>query len=141
MTNLEFYKNEIKKQYEEYKKYSNNNTFTQDLADVLFAIWEKHRTTRGDLLDWLCEEHQILDKEEKEYLSAVIKPFAYRTISITKIKDWIDEDSNFEVLKIALMLPCENRDMEFVHLPYFEKDTMYKGMELDKEYTLKELGL
>lgn len=26
-------------------------------------------------------------------------------------------------------------------LPYFEKGTMYKGMELDKEYTLEDLGL
>ena len=66
MTNFEFYKNEIKEQYEDYKKISNNDTFTQDLADVLFAIWKKHRTTRGDLLDWLCEDHQILDKELKE---------------------------------------------------------------------------
>lgn len=64
MTNLEFYKNEIKEQYEEYKKYSNSDTFTQDLADVLFAIWKKHRTTRGDLLDWLCEDYQTLGEEE-----------------------------------------------------------------------------
>ena len=26
-------------------------------------------------------------------------------------------------------------------LPYFEKGTMYKGMKVNREYTLKELGL
>ena len=131
MTNLEFYKEDIKRKLSDF-------AFDRAICEVLNA---NYAIDEYKLLDWLCEEHQILDKEEKEYLSAVIRPFAYRTISITKIKDWIDEDSNFEVLKIALMLPCENRDMEFVHLPYFEKDTMYKGMELNKDYTLEKLGL
>lgn len=28
-----------------------------------------------------------------------------------------------------------------IALPFFKKETMYKGMKADKEYTLKELGL
>ena len=28
-----------------------------------------------------------------------------------------------------------------IPLPYFDKNTMYKGMELEKTYTLEELGL
>ena len=138
MTNLEFYKEEI------ISKMYGGNALVKVVSDL---FWEHHYnesqvdTSLRCILDWLCEEHQILDKKEKEYLSAVIRPFAYRTINIMKIKDWIDEDSNFEVLEIALMLPCKNRDMEYVHLPYFEKDTMYKGMKLDEPYTLKELGL
>ena len=131
MTNLEFYKEDIKRKLCDFD-------FNRAICEVLN---DDHAIDEYKLLDWLCEEHQILDKEEKEYLSAVIRPFAYRTISITKIKDWIDEDINFEALEIALMLPCENPDMEFVHLPYFDKGTMYKGMELNKEYTLKDLGL
>jgi len=39
-----------------------------------------------------------------------------------------------EYLEISL----ENGVVSF---PYFEKDTMYKGMEGNKQYTLKELGL
>ena len=131
MTNLEFYKEDIKRNLCDF-------TFNRAIREVLnddYAIDEYK------LLDWLCEEHQILDKEEKEYLSNVIRPFANRIVDIMKIKDWIDEDSNFEVLEIALRSPCKNRDMEFVHLPFFEKDTMYKGMKLNKDYTLEELGL
>lgn len=30
---------------------------------------------------------------------------------------------------------------EEIALPYFYRDKMYKGMELDKEYTLEELEL
>lgn len=30
---------------------------------------------------------------------------------------------------------------DFASLPLFEKETMYKGMEVDKKYTLEELGL
>ena len=132
MTNLEFYKNEIKKQYEDYKKYSNSDTFTQDLADVLFAIWKKHRTTRGDLLDWLCEEHSILDKEEKEYLSAVIKPFRDRITCISK-------EQTLGETKERIIIKYDNDSR--MALPFFEKSKEYMGMEIDKEYTLEGLGL
>ena len=30
---------------------------------------------------------------------------------------------------------------DYFCLPYFEDGTMYKGMKLDKAYTLEELGL
>lgn len=34
------------------------------------------------------------------------------------------------------------RDVFYIFsLPFFEKGTMYKGMETDKRYTLEELGL
>ena len=132
MINFEFYKNEIKEQYEDYKKFSDNDTFTQDLADVLFAIWKKHRTTRGDLLDWLCEEHRILDKEEKEYLSTIIKPFRDRITCISK-------EQTLGETKERIIIKYDNDSR--MALPSFEKGTMYKGVELEKEYTLKELWL
>ena len=132
MTNFEFYKNEIKKQYEDYKKYSNSDTFTQDLADVLFAIWKKHRTTRGDLLDWLCEEHQTLDEEEKEYLSAIIKPFRERITCIFK-------EQTLGETKERIIIKYDNDSR--MALPSFEKSKEYMGMKIDKEYTLEELGL
>ena len=71
---------------------------------------------------------EILDKEEKEYLSAVIRPFRNRVEYIQK------KDNRNEFIKIKL-------DDEFLYLPYFEKYTMYKDMELNKKYTLKELDL
>ena len=72
---------------------------------------------------------QILDQKEKEYLEAVIRPFKDRVKGIGKISD----SKNFAYIRIDL-------DKDWISLPIFEKNTMYKGMKL-KEYTLKELGL
>ena len=74
-------------------------------------------------------EKEILDEEEKEYLKAVIRPFKYKVASITKYKD-------VEREFIDICLKNENID-----LPYFKAGKMYKGMKLNKKYTLKELGL
>lgn len=74
----------------------------------------------------------ILDKEEKEYLEAVLRPFR------NKIK----------YVKKTLRLSTMNQEYLFiemvddhVYLPYFDEKKMYKGMVLGKEYTLEELGL
>lgn len=75
-------------------------------------------------------EKEILDEDEKEYLSAVIRPFRDRVNYIAK------KGVRKEYIQIVL-----KKDNECFFLPYFEKDTMYKGMELNKKYTLKELGL
>lgn len=74
-------------------------------------------------------EQPILDKVEKRYLEGVLRPFKDRVIYIKKNQNkygqWIFVD--FE--------------KDNFYLPYFQEDTMYKGMELDKEYSLEELGL
>lgn len=76
------------------------------------------------------EKKEILDEKEKEYLSAVIKPFKSRAAYIKKRPFYREEEW------IDIRVVNEN-----IALPTFEKDTMYKGMELNKEYTLEELGL
>lgn len=72
----------------------------------------------------------ILNEEEKEYLSVVIRPFKDKVKYIAKYGD-----SRLEFISIKLV---GDSAMLF---PYFKKGTMYKGMELEKQYTLKELGL
>lgn len=78
----------------------------------------------------------ILDDVEKEYLSAVIKPFRDRTISIRKYR--YNQD---EYIGLYVKYYAETDDCEMITLPLFKKGTMYKGMELKKEYTLEELGI
>lgn len=73
---------------------------------------------------------EILDEKEKEYLRNVIKPFREKVTSIQK-----DGNRLMEYIKI-----CIKNDAN-IGLPYFETDTMYKGMKIYKEYTLTELGL
>ena len=87
--------------------------------------------------DWWEEyKEPVLNEKEKEYLSAVIKPFRDRVVYILKVEagecNWLisikikryDEDSN-----------------EYIDLPYFKANTMYKNMLINREYTLEELGL
>lgn len=79
----------------------------------------------------------LLTYDELEYLKAVIKPFRKEVEFITKYKVVHAEDdseTNFEYLQIMLL-------QERVQLPMFKKDTMYKKMELGKDYTLEELGI
>lgn len=44
------------------------------------------------------------------------------------------------VIKIVSSNVATNTN-DTTYLPPFDADTMYKGMRLDKEYSLKELGL
>lgn len=84
------------------------------------------------------KEKEILDKEEKEYLSVVIKPFRNRVESIQK-KYFLGK----EYIKINIKAKIQGNSslIDDILLPYFKQGTMYKGMKLQKEYTLKELGL
>lgn len=74
---------------------------------------------------------EILDEEEKEYLSAVIRPFKNRVLYISKNCNFNEE--NYLAIRI--------KNDYTIYLPGFKKGTMYNGMELHKKYTLKELGL
>ena len=74
----------------------------------------------------------ILTDEEKEYLSYVIKPFREDVLKISKFKS--------KVLKNKEVIGFET-PTGFMIFPPFEKDKMYKNMELNKAYTLDDLGL
>lgn len=78
----------------------------------------------------IYEVKEVLDVKEKEYLSAVIRPFKGRVDYIKKM-----DITGKEFICIYLK---NDEDIDF---PYFKKGTMYKGMKLDRRYTLKELGL
>lgn len=88
------------------------------------------------VLKWLLEEakEQILDDVEKEYLSAVIKPFRKKVSYISKLEKGYPETDQF--IKITLI------NDDYVCLPYFtRKSRMYIGMKKFRHYTLEELGL
>ena len=79
---------------------------------------------------------QILDKEEKAYLSSVIKPFRNRILYIRKI---ITPRSEF--IEMSLKHYDNKKGNISFMLPPFKKGTMYKGMEPENKYTLKELKI
>ena len=75
----------------------------------------------------------IIDEKEKEYLSAVIRPFRDKIKSICKSSFHMDDI--WEWIQISFISD------EFMYFPYFKKGTMYKGMEPNKEYSLEDLDL
>ena len=74
----------------------------------------------------------ILDDVEKRYLSVVIRPFRKRVDYIMKISDPLGYEKEYIFIKL---------DKDSFSLPYFTAGTMYQGMELERAYTLEELGL
>lgn len=76
---------------------------------------------------------EILDEAEKRYLSNVIRPFRDKVKNIIKTKSNALKDKEYIIIRII--------NGNNIPLPYFDKNTMYKDMRLDKEYTLKELGI
>ena len=89
-----------------------------------------------DFFNWLEQEYKppILDDVEKAYLSAVIKPFR-------KDVEWIERMDNSFVNGNQHQFLCISLTNDYCCLPLFKKDTMYKGMEVNKRYTLEELGI
>ncbi len=82
----------------------------------------------------------ILTKEEKEYLSNIIKPFRDTIVNIKKICDIYGD---YECITICHIEKAHGLDSltNHIFLPNFQHNSMYKGMELNKTYTLDELGL
>ena len=90
--------------------------------------------------DWWEEyKEDILDEEEKKYLNAVIKPFRDRVEYIKKTEAYNVGYGCGE--KISIELRDKDGIRDYLSLPWFAKGSMYKNMELGKEYNLEELGL
>lgn len=122
--------------YLEMAKKHNLRLIKSKKPTITFNLNTKFNKIMDDLMEQGFLESKlnvdILDKVEKEYLSAVIKPFRDQVDYIEKYS-FDDEDEEF----ICIVF---KDDMSF-SFPNFKKGAMYAGMEPLKEYTLKELGL
>ena len=136
-TNLQHYKEDLK----EILKFNFDNP-----RGTIRKIREKFgcqiEAKRGEyatdvLLEWMDQPYKepILDDVEREYLSAVIKPYKNNVTFIAKSKD------AYEAKYFISIVVNGNYGREAIHLPWFKENTMYKGMKIGKRYTLKELGL
>ena len=87
---------------------------------------------------WLDQEHvePILDEVEKRYLAGVIRPFRGEVKFISKNCC----GKGFERIE-AKCCSAKGGVTSYSYLPVFKAGTMYKGMELNRKYTLEELGL
>lgn len=98
------------------------------------------------ITEFEIEVVDVLQKFEeigKKYLESIIIPFKDRVEYIKKQKG-VNRNSINPCYHIVIMLKSavNNYAMETIVLPYFKSESkMYEGMNLNKEYTLKELGL
>lgn len=92
-------------------------------------------TGYSDKEETVIIEEKILEEKEKEYLSNVIKPFRKR-IKYISMDKYVDDC----IIRITLTHYNKNYD-DNILLPDFKNGSMYKRMEIGKQYTLKELGL
>lgn len=96
----------------------------------------------GLLEDFITGRYQIskninpvLDPAEKRYLTNIIKPFKDQVIAIAK------RSANYGEFIDIMIDEGEIGDCGNIYLPYFKHNSMYKGMKVNREYTLDQLGL
>lgn len=86
---------------------------------------------------WEIYKEKILTDEEKEYISNIIKPFKNDVCHIVKYTISF-YDGNF----IQICVKSNRKNVyQYINLPAFTRDSMYKNMELCYKYSLKELDL
>lgn len=135
-TNLEHYKKELEKILNE--EFANTSVVFDKVkkncdSNIRSCCWT---TYTRDILDWMSQPYKepILNDTEREYLAAVIRPF--KENACTVCKKYIQSCSGLSYEYIVVKLNAERWGF-----PKFVEGTMYKNMELDKEYSLEELGL
>lgn len=126
--------------YEDLKRWSWSDEmfepFTEEDVKKHFEEYSKSFKDY-DIKVEIKKKEPILDEEEKKYLSDVIRPFRDRVKYILR-NDREDNTTSF----IVVVIECiDKQNYEHICLPLFKTNTMYKGMEEGKEYTLEELGI
>lgn len=130
-------RNGLKKMVFENKLYGSNHFvsltyYTEDLKDANgdeeYDIIKIERPVKYEIV---FGREEILDEIEKRYLTRVIKPFRHKIKGIMKRSEY----GSLYYIKICL------KNGDAAYLPCFKENSMYKGMELNREYSLKELGL
>lgn len=137
MLNIEKYKDKILKRHrkhlESFSETVERIVEEEDPETYREKFVDRMMTTEA-VVEWLASEYvaPLLNKKEMEYLSGVVNPFLEHVEYIRKRK----VESGFEYISIVL----GGVEAPF-NLPVFKEGEMYTGMELDKKYTVEELGL
>ena len=135
MLNIEKYKEEILKKYNDSLKKSDGDRYSTILAYAIFYVFchDRHRREMENVAEWAFREYEepILTDEAKAYLKAIIEP-----AGCTKISKHLSSSYRYE-LRIY--------DKDDYILIACSKDTKlyeyFKNMEDFKIYTPEELGL
>ena len=140
-TNLEHYKEELKDIFKNNYCYPINMIFRIEHEldrDIKYNETGNKQFT-GDILDWMAQPYKgpILDDAERKYLSEVIRPFRDMVESIYKGIRY----KNDYVIRVDLKFDKSKLYRKSISFPLIEGELMFKGMEINKFYSLEELGL
>lgn len=135
MLNYDEHKEEIDKIFKEGKSLCEiSQTILKEHCLGCNSNKEKYANCKIKTLEWLCQEHiePVLSDEAKAYLKAIIEPV--ECVTIRKVLDY-----NIGTYKLDVFIEDGYITIKFKTgtklYEYFE------DMELNKAYTLKELGL
>ena len=141
-SNLEHYKEEIKKFFRSsyYDQAEMQRKFFERFCKFVIVKPGTFADCFSDcVLEWMTQPYRepILNGEEAEYLLEVIDPFRDMVESIYKC----NSHKNDNVIRIDFKFDKSELYRKSISFPLIEGKLMYKGMEVDKHYTLEELGL
>ena len=138
MLNIEKYKDEILKEYKDNLDIIDAISDSTSLGNALFSIYDRRNNGKElDIIEWLTSEYKepILTDEEKIIIKDIIKvfePFGKELSYISKTS-WCRDSG-----KCYLYFKYED---DSSGIPSINSNELFVGMELDKSYTLEELGL
>ena len=137
----------IEKHKEEILKYTGKQYSTMCLIHE--DIMKKNDCTgncskcRRETIEWLTSESKepVLTEKEKAYLKNVIEPRRDEIVCIAKRCRFEGRKDEHNSVHVFIKLPIsEINVVELLDFPIIE-DMPFNGLELNKEYTLEELGL
>ena len=82
---------------------------------------------------------ELLTDAERAHIKSVIEPYGYDVWDIRKVQN--SQDTQMIVITYDYGRVRDPLDSFEVSLPFFDNDTMFTGLQLNKDYTLEELGI
>lgn len=138
MLNIEKYEEEIKKEIANFRDIP---CIVKDLKDGGCGENRNCVTCSMEMLHWLSQEYKepILTDEEKEFIKTIISSFKERwLISI----EWFETTITSRICIFAREKEGHDLIVESIEIPMLLlKESMFQGLEKNREYTLEELEL
>ena len=82
---------------------------------------------------------ELLTDAERAHIKSVIEPYGYDVWDIRKVQN--SQDTQMIVITYDYCGTRDPLDSFEVSLPFFDNDTMFTGLQLNKCQTLEELGI
>ena len=82
---------------------------------------------------------ELLTYAERTHIKNIVEMYGYDVWDIRKVQN--SQDTQKIVITYDYGRARDPLDSFEVSLPFFDNDTMFTGMKLNKDYTLEELGI